>query len=142
MPASSDGLAWCSACHEPHASDYRYLTRANEEELCYTCHATADPNTANGSNPQNAFTAVPNDYATDDGDGIQIFHHPVAQGEQDGGTRTIECASCHNSHLVTRTETGLGLQATAQDRQAAAVMGIPTERMSALGWAIAALRAS
>jgi predicted CXXCH cytochrome family protein len=95
----------CSACHEPHASDYRYLTRANEEELCYTCHATADPNTANGSNPQNAFTAVPNDYATDDGDGIQIFHHPVAQGEQDGGTRTIECASCHNSHLVTRTET-------------------------------------
>jgi branched-chain amino acid transport system permease protein len=38
--------------------------------------------------------------------------------------------------LVTRTETGLALQATAQDRQAAAVMGIPTERMSALGWAV------
>jgi branched-chain amino acid transport system permease protein len=38
--------------------------------------------------------------------------------------------------FVTRTDTGLGLQATAQDRQAAAVMGIPTERMSALGWAI------
>jgi branched-chain amino acid transport system permease protein len=38
--------------------------------------------------------------------------------------------------FVTRTETGLGLLATAQDRQAAAVMGIPTERMSALGWAI------
>jgi len=38
--------------------------------------------------------------------------------------------------FVTRTETGLGLQATAQDRQAAAVMGIPTERMLALGWAI------
>ncbi|MDX2202241.1 MAG: branched-chain amino acid ABC transporter permease [Hyphomicrobiaceae bacterium] len=38
--------------------------------------------------------------------------------------------------FVTRTETGLALQATAQDRQAAAVMGIPTERMSALGWAI------
>ena len=38
--------------------------------------------------------------------------------------------------FVTRTETGLGLQATAQDRQAAAVMGIPTERMFALGWGI------
>jgi branched-chain amino acid transport system permease protein len=38
--------------------------------------------------------------------------------------------------FVTRTETGLGLQATAQDRQAAAVMGIPVEAMSALGWAI------
>jgi branched-chain amino acid transport system permease protein len=38
--------------------------------------------------------------------------------------------------FVTRTETGLGLQATAQDRQAAEVLGIATERMSALGWAI------
>ncbi len=38
--------------------------------------------------------------------------------------------------FVTRTETGLALQATAQDRAAAAVMGIPTDRMSALGWAI------
>jgi branched-chain amino acid transport system permease protein len=38
--------------------------------------------------------------------------------------------------FVTRTDTGLALQATAQDRQAAAVMGIPTERMFALGWAV------
>ena len=38
--------------------------------------------------------------------------------------------------FVTRTETGLGLQATAQDRQAAEVMGIATERMAALAWAI------
>jgi branched-chain amino acid transport system permease protein len=38
--------------------------------------------------------------------------------------------------FVTRTETGLALQATAQDRQAAAVMGISTDAMSALGWAI------
>ena len=38
--------------------------------------------------------------------------------------------------FVTRTETGLALQATAQDRAAASVMGIPTDRMSALGWAI------
>jgi branched-chain amino acid transport system permease protein len=38
--------------------------------------------------------------------------------------------------FVTRTEPGLALQATAQDRQAAAVMGIPTDRISALGWAI------
>jgi branched-chain amino acid transport system permease protein len=38
--------------------------------------------------------------------------------------------------FVTRTDTGLALQATAQDRQAAAVMGIPTERMFAIGWAV------
>src|SRR2546425_792376 len=42
-------------------------------------------------------------------------------------------------HLfLARSETGLALQATAQDRQAAALMGIDTERMFALGWAIGA----
>lgn len=40
--------------------------------------------------------------------------------------------------FITRTETGLALQATAQDRQAAELMGIRTERMFALGWAIGA----
>ena len=38
--------------------------------------------------------------------------------------------------FVSRTETGLALQATAQDRDAAAIVGIPTDRMFALGWAI------
>jgi len=38
--------------------------------------------------------------------------------------------------FLMRTETGLALQATAQDRQAAALMGINTERMFALGWGI------
>ena len=36
--------------------------------------------------------------------------------------------------FISRTETGLALQATAQDRQAASLMGIDTERMFALGW--------
>ncbi|MBI4011177.1 MAG: branched-chain amino acid ABC transporter permease [Candidatus Rokubacteria bacterium] len=40
--------------------------------------------------------------------------------------------------FITRTETGLALQATAQDRQAAALMGIDTERMFALGWGLGA----
>jgi branched-chain amino acid transport system permease protein len=38
--------------------------------------------------------------------------------------------------FITRTETGLALQATAQDRQAASLMGIDTQRMFALGWAL------
>jgi branched-chain amino acid transport system permease protein len=38
--------------------------------------------------------------------------------------------------FVTRTETGLALQATAQDRQAAEVLGIPSNRMFAIGWGI------
>ena len=40
-------------------------------------------------------------------------------------------------HLfLSRSETGLALQATAQDRQAASLMGIDTQRMFALGWVI------
>ena len=38
--------------------------------------------------------------------------------------------------FVTRTETGLALQATAQDREAAEILGIPSNKMFALGWAI------
>ena len=38
--------------------------------------------------------------------------------------------------FLSRSETGLALQATAQDRQAAALMGIDTQRMFALGWAV------
>jgi branched-chain amino acid transport system permease protein len=38
--------------------------------------------------------------------------------------------------FITRTETGLALQATSQDRQAASLMGIDTQRMFALGWAL------
>jgi len=38
--------------------------------------------------------------------------------------------------FITRTETGLALQATAQDRDAAELMGIRTDSMFALGWGI------
>jgi branched-chain amino acid transport system permease protein len=38
--------------------------------------------------------------------------------------------------FVTKTETGLALQATAQDRKAAEILGIPSNKMFALGWAI------
>jgi branched-chain amino acid transport system permease protein len=38
--------------------------------------------------------------------------------------------------FITTTETGAALEATAQDRQAAALMGINTERMFTLGWGI------
>lgn len=40
--------------------------------------------------------------------------------------------------FISRTETGLALQATSQDRQAASLMGIDTQRMFALGWGIGA----
>jgi branched-chain amino acid transport system permease protein len=38
--------------------------------------------------------------------------------------------------FITKTEAGAALEATAQDRQAASLMGINTERMFTLGWGI------
>ena len=38
--------------------------------------------------------------------------------------------------FVSKTRTGLALQATAQDRHAAEIMGIPSNRMYAIGWAV------
>jgi branched-chain amino acid transport system permease protein len=40
--------------------------------------------------------------------------------------------------FIHRTETGMALQATAQDQEAASLMGIRTDRMYALGWGIGA----
>jgi branched-chain amino acid transport system permease protein len=48
------------------------------------------------------------------------------------------CAFGFLNWFISRTETGLALQATAQDRQAASLMGIDTQRMFALGWGIGA----
>jgi len=38
--------------------------------------------------------------------------------------------------FINKTETGTALQATSQDRQAAEILGIPSDRMFALGWGI------
>ena len=38
--------------------------------------------------------------------------------------------------FVNRTDTGLAIQATSQDRHAAEILGIPSNKMFALGWAI------
>ena len=40
--------------------------------------------------------------------------------------------------FINRTETGMALQATAQDREAASLMGIQTDHMYALGWGVGA----
>ncbi|GBE22405.1 doubled CXXCH motif [bacterium BMS3Bbin01] len=94
----------CLECHEPHGSDFNALTIANEEQTCFICHTSAAPNTSGGSNPYDAFTAAANDTTTADGDPIRIYHHPVATADQEGGTRQVECVSCHNPHLADRDD--------------------------------------
>jgi predicted CXXCH cytochrome family protein len=88
LPPSGSGIT-CLACHTQHGSDNPRLTTANEEDLCFTCHAEA------------AFSAAQNDYSATDGTPIRIYHHPVTASDQDGGNRVVECASCHNAHVVT-----------------------------------------
>jgi predicted CXXCH cytochrome family protein len=99
MPASGSGIK-CLACHQPHGSDGPRLTSAAQEDQCYTCHTAADPASPQGTNVANAFSAANNDYATDDGNGVRIYHHPIGPLEQDGGIRSVECSSCHNVHLA------------------------------------------
>lgn len=104
-PNPENGIR-CLACHEAHASNNRLLTTADQEDLCYSCHDLATPNTSGGSNPKRAFNVTPNDTSAADGDPIRIYHHPVAPGDQDGATRVVECASCHNPHLADAADAG------------------------------------
>ncbi len=100
-PRSGSGIK-CLSCHAPHGSDYAYLATAPEEQLCLSCHQRGDPNTSGGSNPALAFTSRANDYSTSDGTPIRIFHHPIDAAEQEGGARSVECASCHSPHISNR----------------------------------------
>ncbi len=103
MPSSGSQIK-CLACHASHGSDYTRLTTADQEQLCFGCHTQADPNSSGGTNPAYAFGAAANDYITSDGTPVRLFHHPITSAEQDGGRRVVECASCHNPHLVDRTD--------------------------------------
>ena len=116
FPASGSEIK-CLACHEAHGSDQPALGMQGkpEEAACLTCHTTTTPNTSGGTTPPWPETwpgsdivaafATPNDTSTADGNGVRIFHHPIAEAEQGGGTRRAECSSCHNSHLVDAADT-------------------------------------
>jgi predicted CXXCH cytochrome family protein len=116
LPASGSEIK-CLACHEPHGSDQPALGIRGqvEEDACFACHTSATPRTSGGNSPPwpepwpgsdiVAAFGTPNDTSTTDGNGVRIFHHPIAPGEQGGGTRRVECSSCHNSHLVDADDT-------------------------------------
>lgn len=116
FPASGSKIK-CLACHQSHGSDEPGLTLDGlpQEQLCFGCHTSSTPQTSGGTNPPWP-TAVPgsdivsafataNDTSTADGNGIRIYHHPIAPGEQGGGTRRVECVSCHNSHTASASDT-------------------------------------
>lgn len=109
LPTSGSGIR-CLACHEPHGSDNARLTTADQESLCYTCHTQADPPSPLGTTVAGAFAARDNDYATDDGNPVRLYHHPIGALEQDAGARVVECSSCHNVHLAQSADSATGGQ--------------------------------
>ena len=120
LPASGSEIR-CLACHEAHGSDGRALSLGGlgDEQLCLSCHTSATPGTSGGASPPwpspvpgsdivAAFTATPNDTSLADGNGIRIYHHPIAAADRDGGTRQVTCSSCHNSHIARTDDFGGG----------------------------------
>ena len=113
---ASSGIK-CLTCHEQHASDQTHLTLSGkpQETLCYDCHTSGTPNTSGGQDPPwtaatgpfpgsnvfSAFNAATNGYTAGS---VRIYHHPISDADQAGGTRKVECVSCHNSHLSDRTD--------------------------------------
>jgi predicted CXXCH cytochrome family protein len=109
LPPSGSGIR-CLACHEPHGSDNPRLTTADQESMCYACHTAADPPPPLGTTVAGAFAAKDNDYSTTDGNPIRVYHHPIAAVEQAGGTRVVECSSCHNVHVAAASDSATGSQ--------------------------------
>lgn len=89
-----------------HVSVYGVDTPATgyeQENLCYQCHTSPQPNTSGGTNPYNVFTGYVNSYSAGY---VTIRHHPVDNArDQANGTRVVECVSCHDVHVVNQTNT-------------------------------------
>ncbi|MEW6189707.1 MAG: cytochrome c3 family protein [Actinomycetota bacterium] len=79
----SGTLIKCINCHRNHGSDFPRLNRGLEEELCYTCHNSANlPNTLNNWDIQAQFS-LPS-------------HHDIIS---ETGAK-VECTSCHGPHVA------------------------------------------
>ncbi len=80
---------------------------------------------------------------------FRMIHDPIVSGRLEilglylGVPQMVAALGCVLAFgalylFINHTETGVALEATAQDREAASVMGIHTQRMYALGWGVGA----
>jgi len=96
--ASAHGKVKCADCHDVHGSSgpYTGMLRADNEQLCYQCHRNGavenNPLSASGlpASIHDVFT-MPSSSQHDIGAPLTV----------NGKEYTLQCASCHNVHLVT-----------------------------------------
>ncbi len=108
----------CINCHNPHGKSYSYLTLAKEENLCYGgsgasggCHASIN-GSVSGINIYSQFSA-----ASD-----PLSRHSLSDSEQSTGGSKVECANCHNPHMVNATN-----KATDPDNKSSAYTATMTD---------------
>lgn len=114
----------CVHCHSPHGSDFAYLNRLAEEDLCFSCHR------AKGLSPESNLPVVASDIQSgffggpenQPSQGVYYKHptinisgkHSNQEAEQSGSlysnmeasNRHAECTDCHNTHASTKGATG------------------------------------
>lgn len=95
--ASAHGKVKCSACHDVHGSSgpYTGMLRADNELLCFQCHRLGSIE----NSPLSA-TGLPSgihEVFTMSSPSLHDMDAPFVAG---GKNYTLQCASCHNVHLV------------------------------------------
>ena len=106
----------CSNCHNPHASDEKYLLKDKEARVCYECHndtkeyvaksnhkhpklgICSDCHTSHGSNSQFFLTKGNDTCAMENCHSTQgKFTHPIGEKIIDPRSKTpMNCSTCHN----------------------------------------------
>lgn len=96
-PGSDYEPGYCLNCHNPHgtaATDYR---RANNNDLCATCHTLAGLPAAYSFRGMSKFNDTPH---SDTGNSATVWPFAAETGAAvgSGGSQAGECINCHNPH--------------------------------------------
>lgn len=97
--ASAHNGKLCTDCHDVHGSTgaYTAMTKGDKEGLCYQCHK--DP--ASGGIQNNAISGASMATNIQAAFGMTTKHALGTSFTTNGKNYSLQCASCHNVHVVT-----------------------------------------